>query len=422
MVLRAGIVVTGTEILTGRVADRNGPWLAEQLLALGVDVGRVMVVGDRTDDVRAALTHLYTDHQLLITTGGLGPTADDLTARMVADFQGRPLRLDSALEERIGAVVERLGRQYGWQTDSAAMAAGVRKQAMVPRGAVVLEPVGTAPGLVVAPAEGLVGPPVVVLPGPPGELRPMWADAVASAPVREVLDRAKPLRQRTIRMWHALEADLAATLRSIGDSVLDLEITTCLRNGELEVVSRFAPDAQPQHDALQKALEHDFGPVVFSTDGATVDDVVARRLTDLGWTIATAESCTGGLLAGRLTARPGSSGYVRGALVVYDNAAKTTLAAVPAEMIEAHGAVSREVAEALAEGARTALDTDVGIGITGIAGPDGGTVDKPVGTVHLAITTPSGSAHRELHLAGDRERVRLRTVLTALHELRVLLG
>lgn len=421
MTLRAGIVVTGTEVLTGRVADRNGPWLAEQLLGLGVDVGRIVVVGDRPADLREALAHLARDHDLLITTGGLGPTADDLTAGVVAEHQGRPLELDAGLEQRISATVAALRARHGWQTDPVAMAAGVRKQAMVPRGALVLDPVGTAAGLIVPAPAGADGPPVVVLPGPPRELRPMWSAAIAAAPVRAILDRATPLRQNTIRLWRTLEADLAASLRELETRVPRLEITTCMRTGELEIVTRYQPQAQDEYDLLRERIETDFADTVFSTDGSTVDDVVARALTAKGWTIATAESCTGGLLAGRLTTRPGSSAYVHGGLVVYDNAAKVSLAAVPEEVLAAYGAVSREVAEALAAGACRALAADVGVGITGIAGPDGGTPDKPVGTVHLAVRAPSGQRHRELRLAGGREDVRQRTVVEALHELRLLL-
>ncbi len=420
--LRAGIVVTGTEVLTGRVADRNGPWLAERLLELGVDVGRILVVGDRPEDLSAALAHLADDHDLVITTGGLGPTADDLTARVVGDFQGRASHLDAGLEQRVTAIVAGLTSRHGWRTNPDAVASGVRKQAMVPDGAVVLEPVGTAPGLVVPPAADRSGPPVVVLPGPPGELRPMWDEALAAEPVRAVLARATALRQRTLRLWRTLEADLAATLRDLDGQIDGLEITTCLQDGELEVVTRYAPDLQDRYDLLQRTITTVHAATVFSVDGSTVDDVVARSLVARGWTVATAESCTGGLLAGRLTARPGSSSYVVGGLVVYANEAKSALAGVPIELIATQGAVSREVAEALAEGARTALGTDVGIGVTGIAGPDGGTPDKPVGTVHLALITPDGGRHRLLRLGGGRAGVRQRTVVAALHELRLLLS
>jgi nicotinamide-nucleotide amidase len=419
--VRAGIVVTGTEVLTGRVGDRNGPWLAEQLRRLGVDVGRIVVVGDRPVDLTAALQHLMADHDLVVTTGGLGPTADDLTARIVGDVQGRPPRLDPALEQRITAIVEELMRRRRWRTDPAALAAGTRKQALVPEGADILEPVGTAPGLVVLPAEGRDGPPVVVLPGPPSELRGMWPAAVASPAVRNVLARTTPLLEDTIRLWGTLEADLAATLRRIETEIDALEVSTCLRDGELEIVTRHSPAAAGQLDLLRRTVTTDFAGTVFSTDGAEVDDVVGDALTARGWTVATAESCTGGLLGARLTARPGSSAYVLGTVTAYANRAKTALLDVPAALLEAHGAVSPEVAEALAVGARTAFGADVGIGVTGIAGPGGGTPDKPVGTVYLSVVAPSGRRARALRLPGDRDQVRLRSVVTALHELRLLL-
>lgn len=425
MAVRAGIVVTGTEVLTGRVADRNGPWLAEQLRAVGVDVGRIVVVGDRPDDLVAALEHLMADHDVVITTGGLGPTADDLTARVVGDVQGRPSRLDPDLEKRIAAVVEALMARRRWRADPAAVAAGTRKQATVPEGAYVLEPVGTAPGLVVPPAdgrEGPPGPPVVVLPGPPSELRGMWPAALAAPAVAALLARTTPLLQDTIRLWGTLEADLAATLRRIEADVAGLEISTCLRDGELEIVTRYAPAAQAQLDLLRRTVLDDFAATAFSTDGSVVDDLVGAALTSRGWTVATAESCTGGLLGARLTARPGSSGYVVGTVAAYANAVKTSLLGVPVETLEAHGAVSAEVAEALAEGVRTALGADVGIGVTGIAGPGGGTPDKPVGTVHLAVVSPAGRRTRRLQLPGDRDLVRQRSVVTALHEIRLLLS
>ena len=190
---RAGIVVTGTEVLTGRVSDRNGPWLAEQLRLIGVDVAGVFVVGDRPEDLRHALRSTIDGGvALVITSGGLGPTADDLTAQVVGDFQGRPSRLDPELEATIAAVVERLSAGRGWRVDPAAMAAGTRKQAMVPRGAHVLAPIGTAPGLVVPPADGRSGPPVVVLPGPPRELQPMWTTALADPLVAAALASGAP--------------------------------------------------------------------------------------------------------------------------------------------------------------------------------------------------------------------------------------
>jgi nicotinamide-nucleotide amidase len=418
--VRAGIVVTGTEVLTGRVADRNGPWLADQLRVLGVDVGHVVVVGDRPDDLLAALTFLAdTGVPLVITTGGLGPTADDLTAELVGRFQGRPSALDADLAQRIAAIVERLSARRGWSADPEAMAAGVRKQALVPAGAVVLEPVGTAPGLVVPPADGREGPVVLVLPGPPPELRGMWDAALACEPVRRALAGRSELRQETVRLWRVLEAQLAITLRDAEPGLDGLEITTCMREGELEIVTRFAPPAQLAYDRLLAALTEQHGAAMFST-GPTLDDLVGAALAG-GHTVATAESCTGGLLAARLTARPGSSAYVLGGVTAYANSAKEGLVGVPGRTILDHGAVSREVAAALAEGARARFGAAIGVGITGIAGPGGGTAEKPVGTVHLCVAGPERTLERSLRLPGDREAVRERSVTMAMHLLRELL-
>ncbi|UOY00495.1 competence/damage-inducible protein A [Blastococcus sp. PRF04-17] len=418
---RAGIVVTGTEVLTGRVADRNGPWLAERLRLLGVDLGHVVVVGDRPEDLQAALVFLAgTGVDLIITSGGLGPTADDLTAEVVAAFQGRPTALDPELEGRIGEIAERLTARRGWRADPAATAAGVRKQAHVPVGATVLEPVGTAPGLVVPPAEGRSGPTVVVLPGPPGELQGMWPAAVAAAATQAAVAGRTELRQETVRLWGTLEAQLAATMREHEAELADLEITTCLRDGELEIVTRFAPEAQTAYDRFGAVLADVYGSTLFST-GPTLDELVARGFADRELTVATAESCTGGLLAARLTERPGSSAWVLGGITAYANSAKELLLDVPGEVLERHGAVSSEVAAALADGARARFGADIGVGITGVAGPGGGTPEKPVGTVHVCVSGPDGREARHLRLPGDRATVRERSVTMAMHLLRAVL-
>jgi competence/damage-inducible protein CinA-like protein len=415
---RAGIVVTGTEVLTGRVTDRNGPWLAEQLRLLGVDVGHVVVVGDRPDDLRDALTFLAgTGVSLIITSGGLGPTADDLTAQVVGEFQGRPSAVDPALEQRIAAIIERLMARRGWRTDPVTTAAGVRKQARVPEGATVLEPVGTAPGLVVPPEEGRDGPTVLVLPGPPSELQGMWPAALDAPPTRAALAGAEELRQETVRLWGTLEAQLAGTLREHEDEFAGLEVTTCLRDGELEIVTRFAPPAQAAYDRLAAVLAEEYGDTLFST-GPTLDDLVAEGFAERGLTVATAESCTGGLLAARLTERPGSSAWVLGGITAYANSAKEQLLDVPADVLAEFGAVSPEVAVALADGARSRFGADVGVGITGVAGPGGGTPDKPVGTVHLCVVSAEGSELRALRLPGSRTAVRERSVTRAMHLLR----
>ena len=423
MGIRAGIVVTGTEVLTGRVSDRNGPWLAEQLRLLGVDVGHVLVVGDRRADLAAALEFLAgSGVSLIITSGGLGPTADDLTAEVVGAVQGRPSRLDATLEQHIGAIVARLSAGRGWRVDPDATEAATRKQALVPLGASVIAPVGTAPGLVVPPASGRTAPPIVVLPGPPRELQGMWPTVLADPHVQAALAGAGELRQRTIRLWGTPESELAATLRAHDARLAGLEITTCLRSGELEIVTRYRPPDEGAYDEFAVFIAAEYADTVFSVDGRTVDEIVADSLRERGLTIATAESCTAGLLAARLTELAGSSDYVLGGVVSYANSAKRELLDVPEQLLDSVGAVSAEVAEAMAHGSRRRLGADVGVGITGIAGPGGGTAEKPVGLVHLCAADGSRAISSRINLPGSRADVRARAVVVAMHLLRELLA
>ncbi len=416
---RAGIVVTGTEVLSGLVLDRNGPWLSERLRERGVQVAHIVVTGDRPADLRAALEFLAGEGvSLVVTSGGLGPTADDLTAEVVAEFAGRSLDLDAALEERIWAIVSRLRRGIG-RFDEEDMRAGSRKQALVPDGATVFEPVGTAPGFMVPPRDG-GGPSVLVLPGPPGELQTMFA---AAAPALDaVLADAPAYEQRMLRLIGVPEPAIAATLRELasdGDALDGLEITTCLRRGELEIATVFVASAAGRYEAFVAEVRARYGSSLFSEDGSTVDEQVAALLQ--GTTMAVAESCTGGLMAARLTERAGSSEYVLGGAVVYSNAAKVALAHVPFELIRRHGAVSMPVAIALADGARARFGAEHGIGITGVAGPGGGSEEKPVGTVCVSVAGPRGREDRTVHLPGGRAHVRDRTTTVAMHMLRRVL-
>lgn len=421
--MRAGILVTGTEVLTGIISDRNGPWLSERLAGLGVDVAMIEVVGDRPADLLTALRQMGSlGLSLIVTSGGLGPTADDLTAEVVGGFCGREMVLDAALEKRIAKMIETAMRRWP-DADREALRVANRKQAVIPDGAIVLEPRGTAPGLVVEPAAGHAGPTVVVLPGPPVELRPMWEDAVATPAFRRAIAGAPALRREMVRLFGTPEAGIAGTLREAAAAGLDisrLEITTCLRRGEVEVSARFDPAVQRDYDELLEFIARRHGPHLFSRDGSTIDEQVAQMLVAGDETIAVAESCTGGLLAARLTDRPGSSAYVLGGAVVYGNRAKTELAGVDTDLIETHGAVSEEVARALAAGARTRFHASLGVGITGIAGPGGGSAEKPVGLVCFAVShSPEGSPGRLLtrshELPGDRATVRDRATTVAMH-------
>jgi nicotinamide-nucleotide amidase len=430
--VRAGIVVTGTEVLTGRVADRNGPWLAERLRELGVDLAYTTIVGDRPEDMRAALAFMAAGGiDVILTSGGLGPTADDLTAQVVGEFQGAEMFLDEPLAERIAQIVRPLLKRWP-NIDPEAIAEANRKQATIPRGATVLEPVGTAPGLVVPPAASASGvadgrgPTIVVLPGPPRELQPMFSQAVATDALKAALAGATVYRQHTLRLFGIPESEIAETLRIAerdGVALDRLEVTTCLKRGEVEIVTRYEPAAQDAYDAFVAVVAARHADTLFSRDGSTVDEQVAALLrgddTHPRRTIATAESCTGGLLAARLTELAGASDYFNGGVVVYSNDVKISQAGVPRELIEEHGAVSEQVARALADGARARLGADVGVGITGIAGPGGGTDEKPVGLVWFSVTLDGVEPlTRSVNLPGGRADIRDRATTVALHLVR----
>lgn len=420
---RAGIVVTGTEVLTGRVRDANGPWLSDRLLELGVELAHVTICGDRPGDLEAELRFLAGEGvALLITSGGLGPTADDLTLEVVAGFTGRSLALDPRLEERIAEILRPLMARWPGLDEDAVRTAN-RKQALVPEGATVLEPAGTAPGMVVPAREGL--PAILVLPGPPRELQAMWPAAVATEPLRAAIGHGADFRVSTLRLFGIPESEIAETLRRGEESIegLDeLEVTTCLRRGEVEVVVRSEPESDAAWRALRDLIEQRHADTLFSSDGSTVDDQVAELLSARGETIVTAESCTGGLMAARLTERAGASAYVLGGLVTYADEAKTELVGVDPALIERQGAVSPEVARAMATGALERYGAGVAIAITGIAGPGGGTDEKPVGTVCWCALAGDGSeAALRTVLPGDRADIRDRSTTTAMHLLRRLL-
>jgi nicotinamide-nucleotide amidase len=416
--VRAGILVTGTEVLTGRITDRDGPWVSEQLGALGVEVSHILCVADRPGDLEAALRFLAGEGvDLIVTTGGLGPTADDLTAEVVGRFAGRKLVLDAEMEARIAGILAGFARRLRFDPD--ALREANRKQAMVPEGATALNPVGTAPGLVV-PVDG--GPTVIVLPGPPRELQEMWPEALATDEVRAVLAPAEPYATATLRLFGIPESEIAKTLREVGEEIdlSPLEITTCLRRAELEVEIRARPAAAETVERLVEAIAERHGRFLYSRDGTGVDEQVAELLH--GHRIGLAESCTAGLVAARLTARPGASEYVAGGVVAYSNEAKVELLGVPAEVVERHGAVSPVTAAAMADGAIERFHADLGCGVTGIAGPEGGTEEKPVGYVCVCVKRAGGGEiERDPVLPGDRAEIRDRATTVAMHMLRRLL-
>jgi nicotinamide-nucleotide amidase len=417
--VRAGIVVTGTEVLTGRIADRNGPWISERLAELGVDVAHILVVGDRPDDLEAALRFMSTEGMdLIVTSGGLGPTADDLTAEIVARFAGRDLVLDEEVEEKIAAILRGFARRFNF--DPEAVREANRKQAMVPEGAIALDPVGTAPGLVV-PADGHL---VVVLPGPPRELQPMWPAALEAEPVQALLAQATPLHGYTLRMFGVPESEIAKSLREMetgGIALPEVEITTCLRRGEIEIDVRYRDAAAGTAEAVRAGLAERHERHLFSLEGETIDSQVAQLLQ--GHRLGLAESCSSGLLAARITDMPGASAYMAGAVVSYSNEAKAELLGVDPGLIAEKGAVSAEVAEAMALGALDRFGADVAVSITGIAGPEGGSEEKPVGYVCFNARLADGTAiARDPVIPGGRADIRERSALVGMHLLRILLS
>jgi nicotinamide-nucleotide amidase len=405
---RAAIVVTGSELVRGERTDRNGPFYAREALSLGLVPERILIVGDDPADLEAAL-RAATEADVCLVSGGLGPTHDDRTVELVAQVAGVSLRVDEQLEHEIEAVsrsiAERLGRPY---TD---FAAGVTKQATVPDGAEVIGVAGTAPGLVVQ-GESCV---YVVLPGPPGELRRLWPAAVASDALGAVLRRTTPPGRHVLRFFGASESAVAKALADAGGDGDGVEATICARDFEIHVDLVVEPGAEARGETLAEALRAPLEHHLFSEDERPVAELVLALCRERGFRLATAESCTGGLVAARLTDVPGASDVLAGGIVSYANDVKIAELGVPEELIAERGAVSAEVAEAMAAGVCERLGVEVGIAVTGVAGPGGGTPEKPVGLVYFHVSTPDGDEARSFSLPGDRATIRSRATVSALH-------
>jgi competence/damage-inducible protein CinA-like protein len=411
---RAAIVVTGSELVRGERQDRNGPYLAAESQRLGLEPERITIVGDRPDDMYRALMDAF-QADLCLVSGGLGPTHDDRTVELVARAAERSLVVDAALEREIEAVsqmiAERLGRPYS------EFATGVRKQATRPEGSTSLGLAGTAPGLVLE-TNGCV---VVVLPGPPRELRRLWARALEAESVQRVLARAPARGRRTLRFFGTPESAVAQALADAGGEGDGLEATICAREFEIHVDLVVEPGAESRAEQVTTGLRGALGHYLFSEDERSIAEIVLDLARSRGLTLATAESCTGGLVAARLTAVPGSSDVFRGGVVAYSNDVKETELGVGRRILEEYGAVSAEAAREMANGARARLGTDVAVSVTGIAGPDGGTEEKPVGLVYLHASGPDDEKARRIDLPGDREMVRGRATAAALHLVRRML-
>ena len=409
----AAVLVTGSEILLGRTLDRNSGTLARSLDLHGVRLERVVVVDDRETHLRAALRELLNgSYDLIVTSGGLGPTHDDRTVAMVAEATGRPLALDEGTLAEITEIVTGYAAARGVSVDQ--LLPGARKQAMVPEGAHVLSPSGTAPGVIV-PGETTS----VVLPGPPTELQEVWGRALAHPALAELLG-TRPER-RILRIWNVPESTVARCFEALGGDDAGTETSICASRLEVEVVIRYGPELAGAANALADGIAAEFGDAVYAQDDASLEECVVRGLVERGWTIGTAESCTAGLVSARLASVAGASEALLGGVAAYSNALKHDLVGVPEPLIAEHGAVSAEVALALAEGIRLRLGCDVGIGITGVAGPGGGTDAKPVGLVHIAVVSPDGRQTLERRFPGDREAVRMNSATAALHLVRIVL-
>jgi nicotinamide-nucleotide amidase len=411
---RAVLVVTGSELVRGDRHDLNGPFLAAELLRLGIEPARIVIVGDREKELEAALLEgLRAD--LCVVSGGLGPTHDDRTVELVARAAGVGLHLDDSLHGEIEAIsrrfAQRLGRPY------VDFAGGVRKQATIPDGASSLGLAGTAPGLVLEREETVV----VVLPGPPAELQRLWARAVQTAPLRRVLARAQPPELRHLRFFGTSESAVAKALADAGGDGDGVEATICARDFEIHVDLVVSRGAEGRAEDLSARLVAPLERHLFSRDERRVEELVLSLCRDRGLTLGTAESCTGGMIAERLTSVPGSSAVCLGGVVAYGDEVKSAQLGVPTTTLARHGAVSAETAEAMAAGGRERLGADVVVAVTGIAGPDGGTDEKPVGLVYLHAAGPSGSSSSNFVFPGDRGSIRRRATVTALHLVRRLL-
>ena len=412
--LTAAILAVGSELLTPEKTDTNSLYVTRVLNDLGIAVAFKAIVGDHRDELTAHVAHALARHRVLILTGGLGPTDDDLTREVVAAHLGLPLEEDPAIMEAI----ERRFAARGWK-----MPAVNRRQAQVPRGATVLaNPHGTAPGLWIEHGHAVIA----LLPGPPREMKPMMDGAVRQRLAAIAGDVR--LHRRLVRVSGKGESAVEEIVQPIYSRWLNqhprIETTILAGLGQVELhLVAQSPDAAAAHEALNLAvaeLTRALGADLVSTDGAALEAVVGDLLRARGWWVAFAESCTGGLATSRMTDVPGSSDYVERSVVVYSNRAKVELLDVPEDLIRQHGAVSEPVAAAMASGIRRRAGVDVGVGITGIAGPGGGSDQKPVGTVCIAVDAGTPMV-RTFRFPGGREMVKAMSANWAIDMLRRLL-
>jgi nicotinamide-nucleotide amidase len=406
--LTAEIIAVGSELLTPFRTDTNSLWLTDRLNSVGVEVRLKTVVGDDDARLEETIRDALKRSGVVVVTGGLGPTEDDITRKIAARALSRRLSLDEKVLDDIKAKFLHWGRKM---PDINA------RQAMVVEGAEVLpNPNGTAPGMYVE-HEGRV---VVLLPGPPREMKPMFESHV----LPKLSERAGGVRvaRRVLRVAGMGESAVDERIAPVYTQYKNPQTTILFNNTEIEIhltaQGKTEQEAELLLDGLAGQIEERLGHAIFAFRGETMEEVVGLRLAVNGFTLAVAESCTGGLVAHRLTEVPGSSNYFMEGVVTYSNEAKTRLLGVPAELIERHGAVSAEVAEAMAEGVKRRAATDFGLSVTGIAGPDGGTPEKPVGLVYISLADDAHTEHRRIMLPGDRHLIRWRASQAALDLLR----
>lgn len=407
--MKAEIIAVGSELLTPDRLDTNSLFLTEELNAIGIEVLRKTIVGDDRDLLSEAFRDALNRVPLIIASGGLGPTEDDLTRETVAQLLGRKLQRNDQILRYIEGRFRQLGRE---------MPQVNVRQAMVPEGADILEnPRGTAPGLWLEDQ----GRAIVLLPGPPRELKPLFREQVLPRLHRRVSDVR--MFHREIKVTGLGESHVEQRIVGIYKRFPEVNTTILAAPGETQVHLRMwtndAEHAKKTLDEIVKGFELALADRIFSQDGASLEAVIAHELTMHNATISAAESCTGGLLAQRLTSIAGSSSYFLGGVVCYSNELKTAWAGVPAELIQAKGAVSSEVAVALADGIRRRVGSTFGVGITGIAGPGGGSEEKPVGTVHIALAHAGGVKERSVRFPGDREGIRWQASQLALDMVRI---
>jgi len=406
--LRAEIIAIGSELLTPFRTDTNSLWLTERLNSVGIEVQLKTVVGDDEAILEESVRDAMRRSEVIISTGGLGPTEDDITRKVFARVTGRQLTLDY---EVLAGIRERFSSR-GFQ-----MTPNNERQALIPQGGKVLpNPNGTAPGIKLEQDNKLI----VLLPGPPRENQPMFDNFVMAD--LERMSRGVRIARRVLKVTGLGESALDEMIAPVYKEYSNPSTTILFTDSEIEIhltaTAETAAHAEEIAGELADKLEEKLGYYVYSTLGESLEEVIGHRLRLKQFTIATAESCTGGLVAERITQVPGSSDYFVGSVVSYTNDAKSNLLNVPAEMIERNGAVSGEVAEAMARGVRARTGATIGLSVTGTAGPSGGTDAVPVGTVYIGLADDVVTSNRRLTLPGDRHLIRWRASTAALEMVR----